>query len=204
LIYKVQFLEKIKFSGNLVSDSVLWSQLRLGDEESFSLLFGRYYSSLINYGRTLNSQDETVKDCVQDVFVDVWKNAKRLSDVVFVKAYLFSCVRNRISKIYERDHIFSSLNDVDSFDFNFDFSIEDRLISNETMEAKIENLNKHINNLPSRQKEALYLRFHQDLSIEQVAEVMNLNYQSAKNLLHRAIIRLRIEFTVPFLALVFN
>jgi RNA polymerase sigma factor (sigma-70 family) len=197
-------LEKVKSFNNKISDSILWSQLKTGDEESFSILFERYYGSLVNYGKTLMSGEDAVKDCVQDVFVDVWKYSEKLDTAIVVKAYLFSCVRNRIARLHKRDHIFSNIKDVESFDFMFDFSIEDRLIADENMANKVDQLNSFINNLPGRQKEALYLRYHQGLTVEQVAEVLEMNYQSTKNLLHRAISRLRNDFPVSLLALLLN
>ncbi len=178
--------------------------MKIGDEESFSILFKRYYGSLVNYGKTLMSGDDTVKDCVQDVFVDIWKYSEKLDTAIVVKAYLFSCVRNRIARLHKRDNIFSNLKEVESFDFMFDFSIEDRLIADEYMANKVDQLNSFINKLPSRQKEALYLRYHQGLTVEQVAKVLNMNYQSTKNILHRAILRLRNDFPVSLLVLLFN
>jgi RNA polymerase sigma factor (sigma-70 family) len=68
----------------------------------------------------------------------------------------------------------------------------------------VEQLNKSINQLSDRQKEAIYLRYHQGLSVEQVAEVLNLNYQSTKNLLHRAILQLRKDFPISVLFLLLN
>lgn len=197
-------MDKLRTNNEKLSDSTLWNQLRAGDEEAFSLLFEKYYSSLVNYGKTLMSEGDIVKDCVQDVFVDVWMYRYKLNNAVVVKAYLLSSVRKRIARHHEREHIFSKVKDVDSLDFLFDFSIEDRLIADETMAAKVEQLNRLINDLPARQKEALYLRYHQGLSVEQVAEVLNMNYQSTKNLLHRAILQLRKDFPLSVLALFFE
>ena len=142
-----------------------------------------------------------VKDCVQDVFVDIWTYKSKLNEVVSVKAYLLSSVRKRIARLHQREHIFSKIKDVDTVEFLFDFSIEDQLIADETMAMKVNQLNKLINALTPRQKEALYLRYHQGLSLEQVAEVLNMNYQSTKNLLHRAIIQLKKDFPIAFLVL---
>ena len=114
---------------------------------------------------------------------------------------MLSCVRKRIARYHEREHIFSKVKDVDSLDFLFDFSIEEQLIADETTAIKVQQLNRLINHLPTRQKEALYLRYHQGLSVEQVAEVLNMNYQSTKNLLHRAILQLRKDFPISVLAL---
>lgn len=182
-------------------DEILWNQLRAGDEEAFSLLFEKYYSTLINYGKTLMNESDTVKDCVQDVFVDIWTYRHKLGEAILVNAYLLSSVRKRIARLHEREHIFLRTKEVDTLEFLFDFSIEDHLIANEGMAAKVEQLNVLINKLPSRQKEALYLRYHQGLSVEQVSEVLNMNYQSTKNLLHRAILQLRKDFPVSVLSL---
>ena len=194
-------MDKLKTNNEKLSDSTLWNQLRAGEEEAFSLLFEKYYGSLVNYGKTLISESDTVKDCVQDVFVDIWMYRYKLNDAIAVKAYLLSCVRKRIARFHEREHIFSKVKDVDSLDFLFDFSIEEQLIADETTAIKVQQLNRLINNLPTRQKEALYLRYHQGLSVEQVAEVLNMNYQSTKNLLHRAILQLRKDFSISVLAL---
>ena len=197
-------MEKIRSHINNISDSSLWNKLRLGDEEAFSSLFERYYSMLVNYGKTLMTGEDMVKDCVQDVFVDIWTYRYKLNEAMVVKAYLLSSVRKRIARLHHREHIFSNIKNIDSLDFLFDFSIEDRLIADETTAKKVEQLNKSINKLSDRQKEAIYLRYHQGLTVDQVADVLNLNYQSTKNLLHRAILQLRRDFPISALFLLLN
>lgn len=167
----------------------------MGDEEAFSLLFEKYHSTLVLYGRTLLKEADIINDCIQDVYADIWIYRYKLSEVSSVKAYLISCVRKRFARLIEREPIFFRTKNIDSLEFSFDFSIEDRLIKDEATAIKVSLLNRFINSLPSRQKEALYLRYHQELSILQIADVLNVNSQSAKNLLHRAIIQLRKEFS---------
>jgi RNA polymerase sigma factor (sigma-70 family) len=174
-----------------LDDSILWNALKLGDEKAFSSLFKKYYSHLVRYGNSFSPFPEKVQDCVQDVFTDIWIYKNSLNDNVVVKAYLLSSVRKRIARVQERDHIFKKTTTVDLIPFSFDFTIEDILIADETMLVKVSKLNQLINNLPARQKEALYLRYHQGLSVEQIAELLNVNYQSANNLLHRALLNIR-------------
>lgn len=197
-------MEKISPNIHKTSDSTLWNQIRLGDEEAFTSLFERYYSTLVSYGKTLMTGEDQVKDCVQEVFIDIWSYRYKLSEAIMVKAYLLSSIRKRIARHHVRDHIFSNIKSVDSLDFLFDFSIEDHIISDETTAEKVAHLNNQINKLSGRQKEALYLRYHQGLLVEQVSEVLNLNYQSTKNLLHRAILQLRKEFPISLLVLLTN
>jgi len=174
-----------------LDDSILWKALKSGDEKAFSSLFKKYYSHLVRYGNSFSPFPEKVQDCVQDVFTDVWVYKNSLNDNVVVNAYLLSSVRKRIARFYERDHIFRKSTTVDLIPFSFDFNIEDILIADESMAVKVSTLNQLINNLPARQKEALYLRFHQGLSVEQIAELLEVNYQSANNLIHRALLNIR-------------
>lgn len=195
---------KIKsLNTNCADDSLLWSRLRTGDEKAFSVLFTKYYEHLLRYGNSFSNHAEKVQDCIQDVFADLWLYKHSLSDNANVKAYLLSSVRKRIARLQERDHIFSKITSTDSIEFLFDFSIEHKLIIDESTTDKVNQLNILINLLPSRQKEALYLRYHQGLSVEQIADILDVNYQSANNLLHRALLNLRKEWNanIPLLLL---
>ena len=174
-----------------LDDFALWINLKDGNEKAFSMLFQRYFLPLVQYGNSFIPFPEKVQDCVQDVFTDIWIYRHKLSNDVVVKAYLLACVRKRITRTQARDRIFRFSKTVESIDFLFDFSIEQDLIADETSAAKVQQINQLINDLPSRQKEALYLRYTQNLSVEQIAITLDINYQSANNLLHRALLSLR-------------
>lgn len=182
----------------VLDDNKLWVELKAGDEKAFSTLFKRYYSYLIQYGNSFSPFSEKIQDCVQDVFTDIWVYRNSLSDTVVVKAYLLSCVRKRIVRLQERDKVFNKSKSVDAIAFLFDFSVEHQLISDELTAGKVAQLNKLVNDLPTRQKEALYLRYHHGLGVDEIAEILNVNYQSANNLLHRALVNIRKEWKGTF------
>lgn len=181
-------------NSKLLDDNSLWINLKAGDEKSFSLLFNRYYEDLVSYGNSLSPYKEKVQDCVQDVFADVWVYRNSLQENVVVKAYLLSSVRKRIARLFQRDHIFRKTTSTEAIEFLFDFSIENELIQDEVTAEHVLHLNKLLNDLPGRQKEALYLRYHQGLAVEQIAELLDVNYQSANNLLYRGLLKLRKEW----------
>lgn len=190
-------------TNNAIDDSTLWSHLKAGDEKAFSSLFEKYYGFMVQYGNSFSPFTEKVQDCVQDVFTDIWVYRQSLNESVVVKAYLLSCVRKRIARLQERDRIFRQTDSIDSIKFLFDFSIEHHLIADEATAAKAVQLNTLLNTLSARQKEALYLRYHQGLTVEQIADILQVNYQSANNLLHRALVNLRKEWkeNLPLLLL---
>lgn len=195
-----------KNSITLSDDATLWSKLKSGDEKAFSVLFERYYEHLVRYGNSFTKHTDKVQDCVQDVFADIWLYKESLSDTTNIKAYLLSSVRKRFSRLQERDRVFNKVTSTDVANFLFEFSIEHQLIIDEITADKVFQLNKLINQLPSRQKEALYLRYHQGLSVDQIADMLEVNYQSANNLLHRALLNLRKEWNtnIPLLLLLSN
>ena len=59
-----------------------------------------------------------------------------------------------------------------------------------------QNLSFFLTELPARQQEIVRLRFYENLSHQQIAELLQMNIQSAKNLLHRAIESLRRKILV--------
>ncbi|WP_255462813.1 RNA polymerase sigma factor [Flavobacterium sp. GP15] len=183
---------KIKFkNSNHLDDDILWSNVKMGDEKAFSHLFEKHYAHLIRYGNSLSPLKDKVQDCVQEVFTDIWIYRESISESIVVKAYLLSSVRKRIARHQERDRFFGKTTSIDTIEFLLDFSIEHDLIADETTANKVFNLNKLLNELPSRQKEALYLRYHQGLSVDEIASTLDVNYQSANNLLYRAVLNLR-------------
>ncbi|MDR7209380.1 sigma-70 family RNA polymerase sigma factor [Flavobacterium piscis] len=184
-------MEQKKNTTNLTGDSLLWSKLKTGDEKAFSVLFKKHYEHLVRYGNSFSNHPEKIQDCVQDVFTDIWIYKHSLNDNDNVKAYLLSSVRKRFSRLQAKDRIFNKIAPADATNFLFEFSIEHQLISDEITAHKVMQLNKLINLLPSRQKEALYLRYYQGLSVGQMADILEVNCQSANNLLHRALLNLR-------------
>jgi RNA polymerase sigma factor (sigma-70 family) len=187
---KTKFLQVKTFN-----DVTLWNNLKDGDEKSFSILFEKYYGDLVNYGNSLSPYAEKVQDCVQDVFTDIWVYRNGLQNSVVVKAYLLSSVRKRIARLHERDHIFRKATSTDAISFLLEFSVENELIDDDyATKEKVVYLNKLLNELPARQKEALYLRYHQGLTVEQIADMLEVNYQSASNLLYRGLLTLRKEW----------
>ena len=56
-----------------MTDIELWTRILKGDKVAFEELYHRYYSSLFGYALRLNFDEETIKDCLQDMFVKIWR-----------------------------------------------------------------------------------------------------------------------------------
>src|SRR5690606_15234954 len=139
------------------------------------------------YGVKFIGDEDFIKDCVQDLYVNLYNN-KNLAAVSNPKLYLFRSLKNliinRLAK--ERRMLTISLQDLP---FNVEYETpKDTIESDDEIIKKVKLI---IEQLPPRQKEALYLRFNLEMSYDEISEILEMNYQSVRNLMHRAIKKIR-------------
>ncbi len=135
---------------------------------------------------------EFVKDSVHDLFVELWHRRENLGDVVSVKGYLFQSLRRNIIRESRRISWFREADIIsDDYDFDVAFNIESVLIAEEDQKDQHRSLQIHLNQLTKRQREALFLRYTEELAYEEIGDIMGINYRSAVNLVHEAIKSIR-------------
>ncbi|WP_373513101.1 RNA polymerase sigma factor [Persicitalea sp.] len=170
------------------TDRQLWQQLKSGSELALGKLLAKYFNLLQNYGFKFVREENFVKDCVQEVFIEIWNRREQISTPESVRAYLLSCVRRRVLRESDRQHIIKEAWPVDlENDSNFvEFSPEWSVIEQESLAETTHRIADVLNRLPKRQREAIYLRFYQNLERDEIAVIMGVNAQSVSNLLQAA------------------
>ena len=170
------------------SDTQLWEQLKNGSELAFGKLLTKYFNSLQNYGYKFVRNEDFVKDCVQEVFIEIWNRRDRISTPDSVRAYLLSSVRKRVLREAYRQRIIKEDESIDlENDLNFvEFSSEWSLIEQESLAETTNRIADALNKLPKRQREVIYLRYYQNLERDEIAAIMSVNPQSVSNLLQSA------------------
>jgi len=182
-------------NGNSESIDFLWRSFLNGDDKSFSAIYERHISSLLSYGYKLSYDKELVSDCIQEIFIDLFSKRKQLSaNIKNLKAYLFVALRNNlIKKIAQRrkQEILEIKKEREESVFNIEYSHQDQLIELEVSNEIKSKLNTAVNSLSSRQKEIIYLKFTEELDYKEISDIMKISVESARKLLHRALISLR-------------
>jgi RNA polymerase sigma factor (sigma-70 family) len=182
-------------------DSLLWQAFKKGEITAFETLLNQYYPLLLNYGFRFYRDKEFVKDSVHDLFVALWNRREQLSDVVSVKSYLLQALRKNIIRESSRLKWFREADKIsEDQDFDVEFNIETYLISREIESESQQKLQSELDKLTKRQREAIFLRFTQELSYEEIANIMAINYRSVVNLIHEAIKSIRQNWFVLFLS----
>lgn len=169
-------------------DNVLWESYKRGDTESFGELFRRYYQPLFQFGSKFSTDRDLLEDCIQELFVELWQN-KTQTDVRSVKAYLFKALKYKLFRALQKKSglALTTINE----DTGFEFSHETLLISKQESDEKSTKVIAAMRELSNRQKEIIYLKFYQELTYEEVSEIMGINYQAARNLFHHSVKALR-------------
>jgi hypothetical protein len=75
----------------------LWQQYKSGDPKAFSRLYGEYVQVLYAQGLRVTPDAGLVKDCIHDLFVDLWRNRQRIPNPESVSVYLTEALRNGLS-----------------------------------------------------------------------------------------------------------
>lgn len=187
-----------------MTDLELWQNIKVGDRQSFSIAYNQNIDQLIQYGSRFTKDATLVEDCLHDLFVYVWQNRQKLSDTDSIRNYLMVSLRRSIIKKVKK--VSQSQNEINDHDtaFGTALSIEDILTQTEMDEEKAKRIKKAFEGLSARQKEAIYLKYYNDKDYEDICEILNISYQSARNLVSSGIKKLRdILSLMVILAMVF-
>jgi RNA polymerase sigma-70 factor (ECF subfamily) len=168
------------------ADQTAWDDFRKGSREAFAQLYHEHIHMLIAYGIRVTGEENVVKDAIQDLFIELWRSLAQLQPVRTVHGYLLKALRYKLMRNARVQARYSS--DVPE---DVDTDIESHIVEKEEELLKQVKVRRAIARLPVRQQEAINLRFYHNCSNEDIAGIMGMNYQSATNLLHRAILHLR-------------
>jgi RNA polymerase sigma factor (sigma-70 family) len=176
----------------LGEDLFLWNEYRSGNAEAFGALIRVHYQDLFHYGTRFTKDEELVKDCLQDLFLELWINRETISETSFVKYYLLKALRRKLNRKIGRSRYTGSWEEL-HFEslFNGAPSVETSIIREEGMVELARKMRQALTGLSKRQQEVIYLRFYVDADIEDIAEIMSVNRQSVYNLLHDALKKLK-------------
>ncbi|QNF34141.1 sigma-70 family RNA polymerase sigma factor [Adhaeribacter swui] len=161
---------------------IWWNNLRKGSEVAYAAIYENYVSVLYTYGCRINPDEEVVKDCLQDLFLTLWKNHATLGATDSIKFYLFRALRREIArkapklKILKNDEAATA-----------ESSFEDRLITDEESLHHTKALEIALKQLSERQREAIYLKYYQNMSFEEIALMMDISARAVYKLIYRAI-----------------
>ena len=166
-----------------------------GDQNAFMSLYDMYAGMLLNYGLCITSDKELVKDCVQDVFIKLISKSQDLQ-VTKVTSYLLISLRNRLLDEFRRKNY---MTETAVEDIRISTTVEDVENSYILDESSLNNVRKVqilMDELTPRQRQVFTLYYIEQRKYEDICDIMQMNYHSVRNLVHRGMLKLRAAVAV--------
>lgn len=161
-----------------------------------SSVYNEFSDNLYAYARHLGFDDDTAMDAIHDVFYKLCINYKTLDKLENTKFYLFRALKNRLIDIQRTNREFAGTLSQEVFlyeniTFEFNVSIEDEWIEQEDVAAIKERVEQVLSSLTNRQREIIYLRYIHEYNYDQIAQLMNISVESARNLISKSLTKLK-------------
>ena len=173
---------RVSEAAEYTEDAALWQAFKQGDQKAYATIYHQYVRLLFQYGCRLCSDRELVKDAIQDVFFYLWEHRSNLGDVQRIQYYLITALRRKVIALQENgvsseiEHSMITIS-----------SVEKKHIEEETKQDNQRYLHWGLSSLTERQREAIFLRYYQDMPVQEIAQVMNVQRRAVYQLLTGAI-----------------
>lgn len=163
----------------------LVKQTQKGDQAAFALLYDEFAQRLYAYIRIKVADTEKAEDILQDVFLKAWQGCRTLQikDLNF-SAWLYKVTANTINDFYRKKY--REPNTVPLEEAKEVAGVDDTALdAGRRLEKRV--IEQTLAKLPDHYKEVIELRFLQDFSVADTAQILGRNSITVRVWQHRAI-----------------
>lgn len=184
-------MEKLR----MMTDEELVVLYAKGNNNAFDILLSRYQSSIYSYINFIVHNKDLAEDIFQETFVKVIMTIKqnRYTESGKFKAWIMRIAHNLIIDNYRQERIENTISndevEVDLFN-NMklcDDSIEDHMVRQQALK----DVRKLVEFLPENQREVLVMRYYQDLSFKEIADITGVSINTALGRMRYALMNMR-------------
>ena len=156
-----------------LTDEEIAQAVQKGDVDSFAALVARYEKKITRYAKKFLWHPDDVADIVQDVFIKVYVNIKSFDAKRRFSPWIYRIAHNEFVNALKKKKS-EKINFVD-FDFLFPHPAASQTADKDIDRADLRRLlDCHLNNLSVKYREPLVLYYFEDLSYQEIAEIMHL------------------------------
>jgi RNA polymerase sigma factor (sigma-70 family) len=167
------------------SDEVIWDSLRNNNKQALAAIYYRYFKILLQKGLQISGERELVKDCIHDLFLEIWINKVNLTTPLSVRAYLTVSLQRKIYRKLRKSRL--QRNETEYLPVEHVNSKEDQIISEQQLNDQQYMILSAVNSLSRRQREAIHLKFYAGMSYEEISGKMKISTDAIYNLISKAI-----------------
>lgn len=165
----------------------LWVKFIAGDNDALSSLYKEFAHDLFSYGMKIAKDEHLVKDCIQEIFIQIIDRRADLKATTGIHVYLFKSLRNKILEVLRSENRKQNIVSGLAGDDNYEQHAEQMIIDSEHVKGVSNIIYRAIAKLPTRQSEIIYLRYTEGLNYDEIAELLQIDKASARTLLYRSL-----------------
>lgn len=168
-------------------DRYLWDEFRNDKGFALSRIYRENIDFLFSYGKKFSRDEDFILDVIHDLFCDLIKYRKRLGETDNIRWYLVKSFRRKLLRGIEHKKRSAKVDGDYSLDPQIVFSIEEELITDEMQERKVKLIREGLKELSEKQREVIYYKFTLGYDYFQICEIMSITYESARQMVSRAV-----------------
>ncbi len=168
----------------LPNEKELFARMSQGDEAAFTEIFYHYTQRIYHYILNKTKSPETAEEIVQEVFVKIWTNKEKFSEVSNYESYLFTMASNKVLDWFRKmaneeklkKHVWQTIGELSNITIEeLDFKHSQELI------------NKAIEQLSPQRKKIFLLNKEDGLTRQEIADQLDLSVHTVNNHLNEAV-----------------
>ncbi len=179
------------------TDEQLVSQYLRNDEQALEILIQRYLKPIYSFVYQYVSNEQEAEDITQEVFIKAWRNLKKFDPQRKFKTWIFTIAKNTCFDWWKKKRAipFSIFDNKEGFSLARTIQDPDPL-PNELLERKNlkTTLNKALETLSSKYRLVLSLRYNNDFTFREIAEILEEPINTIQSRYRRGVTLLRKRF----------
>ena len=177
---------------NNLSDEQLILRYSKGELRSFEQIYERHKGALFRYCLRNFRQRALAEECFQEIWLKIIKHRERYQPKSLFTTYLYRIAQNTVIDFYRKDKKRSNDCEFDEQLVNSQTANHDELqIERQQIKSQVMELRKQISQLPFEQRNTLLLKLNSDLSLDEIARILDCGKETVKSRLRYATGKLR-------------
>ena len=165
-----------------LNNNILIDNLKKGNEDSFIYLMNSYHDKLCVYARGLTKDHYTAQDIVQNVFLKIWQNRKKLNSSYNLNNFLYKSIYNEFIDHYRKIKLLTPLEEEHIKQLKS--IVSDQKVSE--IERLVKQVKEEIENLPPKCKSVFTMAKLEGLTYVEIAEYHQVSIRTVEMHMSRA------------------
>lgn len=172
--------------GNL-QEKIAFLRLKSGDSDAFAFFYDKYVTNIYRFVLLKVSNKQIAEDLTQDIFLKTWQHLVDKKNVKSFQAFIFRVARNIVVDHYRQtnkqalplEYMDNAEDDKEDISVDLDTSLDAAKLLQQMQQLKPE------------YQEVLLLRYVEEMSIDEIAEVIEKDKNNVRVMIHRALNKLK-------------